>query len=273
MRNKNSNKELFYMRENQLPPSEIRGWVYNIQRYNLHDGPGIRTIIFLKGCPLRCPWCANPESQSFEPEMMGDEMIGYEITAKEAVDRAARDIAFFKRSGGGITLSGGEVVAQPDFSQAIVAEAKRRGIHITLETACCTSWETFIRVAENADVVLADIKTMDEQHHLKMVGISNFQILDNIKRYSALGKEIIVRIPVIPGFNDGPKNLWQTAAFCKVAGIREINLLPYHEMGVNKYKKLKKNYQLSGTRPPSKERLEGVASQLGQEFGIDVKVL
>lgn len=257
----------------RMPGPDTTGLVYNIQRYNLHDGPGIRTIIFLKGCPLHCPWCANPESQSCLPESMDGETVGYEISAGEAVDRASRDLPFFRRSAGGITISGGEVTAQPDFALAIELEAKRRGIHVTLETACCTDYEIFRRVAAPADVILADIKQMDDARHLAVLGMSNQVILDNIRRSASEKKQIIIRVPVIPGFNSDQKNLRETAAFCKTAGIGEINLLPYHEMGVGKYKKLGRPYTLQAIHPPAKAVLLEQAGKLEQEFGIVIKVL
>lgn len=252
---------------------DTKGLIYNIQRYNLHDGPGIRTILFLKGCPLRCLWCANPESQNPFPEQMGDSTVGYELTAREAVDQAARDMAFFKRSGGGLTISGGEATAQPDFTQAVAEEAKARGLHVTIETACAADWNTFQRVTFHADLILADIKLMDGKRHRQAVGSSNRVILENIRCLAAAGKPVIVRVPVIPGYNSDEKNLRETAIFCKESGIREIHWLPYHELGVNKYQKLNRQYQLSHIRPPAKQVLIALAGKLEQELGIEIRVL
>lgn len=249
------------------------GMIYNIQRYNIHDGDGIRTMIFLKGCPLRCPWCSNPESQSFAPQMLGDEMIGYEISAGEAAEIAARDRMFFRRSGGGVTLSGGEIMAQPHFAAELVERLKEMKINVTLETSCFALWEVFWQVAEKADTILADIKTMDSDLHLSVIGQPNEQILENIRRAAEYGKHIIVRVPVIPGFNNDEESLGAIAAFAAGLGIDEVHLLPYHELGKNKYAKLGSLYLMEGVRPPAKEDLAGLAEKLSSDCGIRVRVI
>lgn len=247
--------------------------IYNIQRYNIHDGDGIRTMIFLKGCPLRCPWCSNPESQSFAPQMLGDELIGYEISAGEAAEIAARDRMFFRRSGGGVTLSGGEIMAQPHFAAELVERLKEMKINVTLETSCFALWEVFWQVAEKADTILADIKTMDSDLHLSVTGQPNEQILENIRRAASFGKHIIVRVPVIPKFNDGIESLSAIADFAADSGIGEVHLLPYHELGKNKYAKLGRPYLMEGIRPPSREELTCLAEKLSGAYGICVRVI
>ena len=230
-------------------------------------------MVFFKGCPLRCPWCSNPESQSFAPEMMGGELIGREITAEEAAAKAVRDRAFFARSGGGVTLSGGEVTAQPEFCAELVRLLKAKNVNVTLETSCYARWENFWLCAQNADVILADVKTMDPAKHRKVIGKSNAPILFNVRHAAMLGKSIIVRVPVIPAFNDDDASLEAIAAFTAAAGIGEMHLLPYHELGKGKYDKLGRPYTLGSLRPPAKETLQRTAEALSKKHGICVRVI
>lgn len=249
-----------------------KGLIYDIQRYSLHDGPGIRTIIFLKGCPLRCPWCANPESQICKIEKMGNEEVGRFITVEEAIDIAKRDMPFYKRSGGGITLSGGEPLMQPEFSRALVQAAKDIGINVAIETSGYQKWDLAWDVLEDIDTVLFDIKAFDKDLHKEIVGVSNELILDNLKKLSHLNKNIIGRLPVIPDNNDSFKNLSQTLDFCKSIGIKEVHLLPYHQLGVHKYEKLNREYILKTNKSISQEKLKEDARKLELQYEIDVKV-
>lgn len=258
--------------EETIKTEKVEGLIYNIQRYSLHDGPGIRTIVFLKGCPLRCPWCANPESQHSVIEHMGAEVVGKLVTVNEVIDVVKRDSAFYKRSGGGMTLSGGEPLMQPCFSSKLVDEAKNLGINVTIETSGYQRWDLLWKVIEKIDVVLLDIKTMDSNLHKKLMGADNELILQNAKKMSILNKHVIVRIPVIPGYNDSVLNLSETAQFCNDSGIKELHFLPYHQLGVHKYEKLNREYLLKNTKPINKEKLLIDASSMQDKYGITVKV-
>lgn len=249
------------------------GMIYNIQRYSLHDGPGIRTIIFLKGCPLECKWCANPESQSFDKEKMGDEIFGYEIDVENVVKKALRDMPFFKRSGGGITISGGEPLAQPEFTKNIIRRCKELGIHVAMETSSFTQFEIYKDVVENLDLLFTDIKHMDSDIHKKYTGVGNEQILYNIKNISKINKDVIIRVPVIPTVNDSIENLNKTIQFAHEAQINEINLLPYHEFGVSKYCKLGRTYELNNIKSLSKDKLRQLVKTIDNKFGINIKVI
>lgn len=258
--------------ELQQEPSEIKGVIYNIQRYSLHDGPGIRTIVFLKGCSLRCPWCANPESQSREIELMGGEVVGREVTVGEVMEIVERDKPFYDRSGGGLTLSGGEPLQQPDFSEALVLEAKKRGIKVAIETSGFQTWDLFWKVVKNIDVVLFDVKIMDSKKHKEIIGGDNSIILSNLKKSAELGKKIIVRVPIIPKYTDDLYNLNEIAKLSKDIGISEIHFLPYHQFGVHKYKKLDREYRLSEIDSIPKDKIEAMALKIGQQYGIQITV-
>ncbi|MDF2948481.1 MAG: glycyl-radical enzyme activating protein family [Sedimentibacter sp.] len=252
--------------------SKIEGLIYNIQRYSLHDGPGIRTIVFLKGCPLKCPWCANPESQSSHIEKMGEEQVGKIITVGDVMDIVKRDKAFYRRSGGGLTISGGEPLMQPVFTKALIDEARSEGINIAVETSGFQKWEVISELLKDVDYVLFDIKTMDSDLHEELMGVDNEVILQNIKNLSCLNKQITVRIPVIPGYNDSFQNLFETAKFCHDIEIRELHLLPYHQLGVHKYKKLNREYMLNHIKPDNKDKLISDAKKIQDECGVIVKV-
>lgn len=253
--------------------NEVKGLIYNIQRYSLHDGPGIRTIVFLKGCPLRCQWCSNPESQRMEIELMGSKEMGRIVTVDEALDIVCRDKVFYDVSNGGMTLSGGEPLMQPDFAAALVLEAKKRNIDAAIETTGFQQWDILWKVIKNVDLVLLDIKVMDSKRHEKLVGVPNDLILENAKKIAKMNKDIIVRIPIIPGLNDDWDNLVQTGEFCKNISIKKIELLPYHRLGEAKYEKLGRKYGLEGLRPPSKENLKSIALKLHMHVGIAVSVV
>lgn len=250
-----------------------KGLIYNIQRYSLHDGPGIRTIVFLKGCPLRCKWCSNPESQKMDIEMMGSQEVGRIATVDEIFDVVSRDKVFYDESNGGMTLSGGEPLMQPDFANALVLEAKKRNIHVAIETTGFQQWQSLWKVVEKIDLVLFDIKVMDSKRHEKFVGVPNGLILENVKKLAGMNKDIIVRIPIIPGCNDSWDNLAKTSEFCKNIGVKNIELLPYHRLGEAKYDKLGRTYELKGLRTPSKEELREIASELTEEFKVKLSVI
>lgn len=252
--------------------NEIKGLIYDIQRYSLHDGPGIRTIVFLKGCPLSCLWCANPESQKPETEEMGDETIGRIATVDDVMSIVKKDFPFYKRSGGGLTISGGEPLMQPDFTKALIDAAKSMGINVAIETTGFQRWEVVNAVLKDADYILFDIKTMDSDSHKELTGADNGLILQNIRKLSSFRKQIIVRVPVIPGCNNSFHNLSETVKLCRDIGINEVHLLPYHQLGVHKYNKLNREYQLNNIKFDDKEKLISDADKLQNEYGVVVKV-
>lgn len=265
----------------------VEGIVFDIQRYSVHDGPGLRTNVFLKGCPLRCAWCANPESQNLQPELMlaahncmtcgqfatpcpvcwaragsanirieelGERpfvcptgaihWVGARRTVGDVMAEVRRDAPFYDRSGG-LTLTGGEATMQPAFAEALLRLARAEGIHTALETSGHTQWPVFERLLPHLDLLLYDVKHVDSALHRHYTGLDNALILENLRRIADLpAPKIIVRVPVIPGFNADESSLSAIAAFVLSLGQRvsEINLLPYHALGKSKYQALGRDY-------------------------------
>ena len=257
-------------KEQNKKNNDIKGIIFDIQRYSIHDGPGIRTIVFLKGCQLHCPWCANPESQSRRIEPMGDKIVGREVSAKDIIDIVERDKPFYDRSDGGMTLSGGEPLLQWAFSQALVKEAKKRGINVGIETSGFQNWDLLWKVVKDIDTILYDIKIMDPKEHKEIIGADNKIILDNAKKIIQMGKELIVRVPVTPEYTDSIENLNKIAKFCKDIGVKQIHFLPYHQLGVHKYQKLNREYKLHNIKPVSKEKIKAMAMKIEEQFHIDI---
>ncbi len=257
---------------------DVRGVIYDIQRYSVHDGPGIRTTIFLKGCPLRCLWCSNPESQSFEPEYMsnaggrGVVLAGKEVSVSEVIETALRDKVFFEGSGGGITLSGGEVLAQPDFAAALISAAHEEGIHIAVETSGFSSFEIAWRVMEHVDLILYDIKGMNAARHISNTGVSNELIHSNLRKLLKNGKEVAVRIPMIPGHNDSVEEIQAIFDFASQSGVKTVEILPYHRLGESKYDRLSREYLLKGLKTHSDVYIRELLLQVSKPENIDVIV-
>lgn len=279
------------------------GMIFNIQHFSVHDGPGIRTVVFLKGCPLRCMWCANPESQnggkelawsgsiclscqscvhagtggtySFQKDGLHWKMdkepnweklrvicpskalhvIGEEKSVEEIINLVERDAAFYDNSGGGLTLGGGEPLAQPDFAQVLLEEAKYRGIHCAMETSGYAEWEDFYRAAEQLDYLLFDIKALDDEVHKKYTGVSNRMILDNLRQVrERLPKlPIHVRTPVIPGVNDKEEAIQEISAFLSRFSNIRYELLRYHRLGEPKYISLHRPYPMGNVELSAKQ--------------------
>ena len=239
----------------------VKGRIFDIQKFSVHDGPGIRTIVFLKGCYLRCRWCCNPESQSYEIETMlqngKKKTIGYETTVGEVLETVMRDMPYYRRSGGGLTLSGGECMGQPDFACALLEAAMENGLNTAIETTLAVDWETVERFIPLVDTFLVDIKHMDPAKHKEFTTMPNEQILDNIKKLSKAAKKLIVRVPVIPGFNDTAKELHDIAEFAySTLGVSEMHILPYHRLGYDKYIGLGRDYPMGDVKPPEKAKME-----------------
>ena len=315
--------------------SELTGMVYDIQGFSVQDGPGIRTTIFLKGCPLRCPWCHSPESQAFYPQLswismrcLGTErceqrcikacpkqairqegtrtdsltgnqlqmihvdrqlcdncgvcasachphalyLCGESYTVEQLVERAEADRPFYEHSGGGVTVSGGEALCQPDFVVELLRSLKEHGLHTALDTTGFAPWATVERVLPFTDLFLYDLKHMDSKRHEAAVGVPNEQILENARRIAAAGGTLQVRVPVIPLFNDGEENLRSTAQFCCELGkaVEVVQLLPYHNLGVMKYQRISDQKAVEAT-PPSDEKMQKI-KELFQEYSLPVTI-
>ena len=185
---------------------DTKGRIFDIQRFSIHDGKGIRTIVFLKGCVLRCKWCCNPESQEYRIQMMTvqgkPKVIGQDVTVREVLETVEKDRTYYRRSGGGLTLSGGESLCQPDFCEALLRGAKDLGLTTAMESMACAEYSVIERILPYLDTYLMDIKHTDPQKHREFTGKSNELMLENAKKVAASGMtELIIRVPVIPTFN------------------------------------------------------------------------
>lgn len=241
--------------------NNIKGRIFNIQKFSVHDGPGIRTIIFLKGCAFRCRWCCNPESQEYDIQTMNIDgkvkTVGKDITVGEIMDEVIKDLPYYLRSGGGVTLSGGESLLQPDFAVGILRACYDLGIHTSMESTGFAPFETIERYLEYLDLYLMDIKHMNSEKHKEFIGKSNELVLENAKKIASKAKKLIIRVPVIPTFNDTEEEIREIAKFAKsLENVNELHLLPYHPYGSDKYKFLGRNYTMSHITPPSKEHME-----------------
>ncbi len=301
------------------PKLNTKGLVFDIQKFSVHDGPGVRTIVFLKGCPLSCKWCCNPESQSDVPQVMfiAQNCIGckrcgevcnnsaidfnllnrvdqnkcvhcgkcVEVCFSEALNMAgtvksvekiltelSKDNIMYRRSGGGITLSGGEALDQPDFAEELLKGCKLKGFHTAIETSAFTSSTVLDRVSPWLDLIMMDIKHMDSSKHKEYVGQNNEIILENAKIIAQSGKPLIIRIPIITGFNDDEKNIRATAKFVvSLKNVQEVHLLPYHRLGQNKYDYLGCIYKLLELKPSLEEDMEYLKKVVEAE-GIICKI-
>lgn len=275
------------------------GLVFNIQRFSLHDGPGLRTTVFLKGCPLHCAWCHNPESRSTRVEFVRlchrcmrcgrcteeelanpvvtgkDErdaelcptgalqVVGEQVDSHTLADRLRSDRVFFDESGGGVTISGGEPLLQAAFATELLRLLQEDGVHTALDTSGHARWEDLRDTAAHADLVLYDLKLMDDARHRAATGVSNGTVLRNLRSLTGRHSNICIRIPVIPGVNDDRANLEATAEFLRsLRGISQVDLLPYHSTGEPKFARLGLPFTLHGTAAPSHERLEALAAPL-----------
>jgi pyruvate formate lyase activating enzyme len=307
--------------ENMIRPGQdeaVRGLVFNIQKFSLHDGSGIRTLVFLKGCPLICRWCSNPEGQAYTPELayrpdrcigasecdrcravcevdairIGEdgrvevdremctdcgrcvdacpsnalELFGRWMSVADLLRVVEEDSSFYARSGGGVTLSGGEPLAQTEFVLAFLNKARTRGLDTALETSGLCKWEDLERVCRLVNHVFFDVKSLDRGKHEEGAGVGNERILENLRRLREAFPELplTVRTPIVPGFNDGPEDVQAIAAFLDrlPGGPVDYELLPYHRFGESKYDQLGKAYPLQGLEPPPKEQIEDLRKLL-----------
>jgi pyruvate formate lyase activating enzyme len=282
------------------------GVVFNIQKFSIHDGPGIRTTVFLKGCPLRCAWCANPESQLSKVQIMYDaekclhcgkcmetcpeQAIsmqtnsrihidfkkcigclscthicpgraltheGEHKTAEEVFQICMQDELFYEESGGGVTISGGEGMLQPDFTEALIRKLKAHRIHTAIETTGYIKPDVFQRLAPQFDLLLFDVKHYDSVQHHRGTGVHNEQIIENLTWAHDHGIDILPRVAVIPGFNDKPEDAAGIAALLNHIGLKRVQLLPFHQMGERKYEFLNRSYAMAGIKNLYAEDLKG----------------
>jgi pyruvate formate lyase activating enzyme len=280
------------------------GRIFNLQRFSLQDGPGLRTTVFLKGCPLACAWCHNPESQELgrvgvtqESQCLGcgacdracpggacshclacveacpsgaRRMLGRDLEVAELVREALRDRIFFDQSGGGVTLSGGEPLVQAGFVAEALGALRAQGVHTALDTCGLAPTATLLEVAALADLVLFDLKHLDDASHRAWTGAGNAAILANLQALARVHPAIRVRVPVIPGVNDDRGNLAATATFVAVLGL-PVDLLPYHGTGAAKFARLGRTYLLDQLEPPSPARMAEAAAPF-RALGIPVSI-
>ena len=251
---------------------EVTGRLFNIQKFSINDGPGIRTTVFFKGCPLRCKWCSNPESQNRNAAVAGamedETFCGREYTVEEVMAEVRKDAAFYKQSGGGVTLSGGEPLEQAEFAAALAAAARAEGIHVAVETTGFADPRRFRAFLPHADLLLFDFKHVDREKHREGTGAYNDVILENLRFALESGAEVVARIPVIPGFNGGIEAARAMAAKLAELGVRTVHLLPFHQMGENKYRQLGIPYELDGVAQLHPEML-GEYRQAFLDEGLD----
>lgn len=285
------------------------GIIFNIQKFSVNDGPGIRTVVFFKGCPLRCHWCSNPESQGHSPRLVRHsekclscghceavcpadavtlssvfpekcnlcgqcvrecpgrslEILGERKTVQQVLDTVMQDVPFYEESGGGITLSGGEFLAQPAFAEELLLASREEGLHTCCETTGYAPPEVFERLISRVDYVLMDIKHYDAAKHNAGTGVSNSLALANMKSAIASGKPLLPRIPVIPGFNDSPADAAGFAQALSALGAKRCQLLPFHQFGESKYSLCGLEYAYSGADALHKEDLEDYLAILRSE--------
>jgi pyruvate formate lyase activating enzyme len=247
------------------------GIILRIERTSIHDGKGLRVVVFLKGCPLSCKWCSTPESQQADVE----NGYGRILTVDQVVDEICKDEIFFFHSGGGVTISGGECLLQPDFVAGVLKECLQRGINTAIETSLFAPWQSVQKVLPLLNTIYVDLKHPDGGIHEKFAGVDNSLILTNLKKLdqSNLLFDIHLRIPLIPGINDEDDTLLATLSIAKtIKKLKEIEILPYHRLGVGTYALLGRSYELQDVATPSREYIiERTEFVRKQKPGIPVK--
>ena len=255
-----------------------KGRIFDIQRYSIHDGNGIRTIVFLKGCVLRCRWCCNPESQEYDIQTMmvqgKPKVIGRDVTVAEVMKMVEKDRQYYWRTGGGLTLSGGESLCQPEFATALLQAAQESGISTAMESMGCAKWETIEKLLPYLDQYLLDIKHMNPRKHKEFTGRSNELMIENAMKIAKSGMtELSIRVPVIPGFNDTEEEIRQIAAYtATLPNVKRMHLLPYHRLGQDKYTGLNREYLMGDVKPPTNEHMEKLLKVAEMTSGIECQI-
>ena len=306
------------MKATQTSPIELRGLIFDIQRYSIHDGPGIRTLVFMKGCPLRCLWCSNPESQSDSSEMIvypskcigcdrcvevcptgaaqeqdigaakqlcqncgacvdvcpstARQMAGRIVSVEEVLAEVKKDTPFYRRSSGGVTISGGEPLMQDEFVAQLLKRCRAAGIHTAIETCGFSGPERLRKVLQHVDLVLFDLKHMHPTRHRELTGVGNEVILENATIAARGGTRTIFRVPIIPGYNDDEENIERIAVF--VSGLNptgEVHLIPYHRLGASKHAALGRAYPLADVQAVERDSLR-VPGRIIEGFGLKVQL-
>lgn len=254
----------------------VSGRIFDIQKFSVHDGPGIRTIVFLKGCALRCKWCCNPESQIFDIQTMMEngkpKTVGRDVTVDEVLRIVKQDMPYYRRSGGGMTLSGGEMLCQSDFAYALLRGAKENAINTAVETTGFSKYEKIEKLLPYIDTVLMDIKHTDSAKHKAFTTQPNELILENAVKIAENANKLIIRVPVIPTFNDTPSEIGDIAKFAaSLKGVDEINLLPYHRFGKDKYDGLGREYLMGDVPSPTDEHMNKLKA-VAEGYGLKCKI-
>ncbi|NPV78832.1 MAG: glycyl-radical enzyme activating protein [Firmicutes bacterium] len=303
---------------NNTKPSPT-GRIFDIQRFSLHDGPGIRTTVFFKGCPLRCLWCHNPESIDPKPELafydnkcigcgrcvaacptgaLRDDpekgrvydrelcrscwtcarncpnqalvVQGREYTVEDVVREVISDLPFYKTSGGGVTLSGGEPTLQFDFCLALLQALEEKGLHTALDTSGFVAWEKLAQLLPFVNLLLYDLKQMDPEEHLRLTGVPNGRIIENLHRINEFNKPVEIRVPIIPGYTDSDENILAIGCLVReFTCVKRVKLLAYHKLGMSKPWKFNQRRGLPEVEPPGKQRMDELrdlmASLIGRE--------
>ena len=263
------------------------GIIFDLKRYAIHDGPGIRTTVFLKGCPLECWWCHNPEGRKMEIEVMGvknrrgndsenarikRQALGRTVSVDELMIEVKKDTIFYDQSGGGVTFSGGEPMMQIDFLATALDECKKNGIATAVDTCGYAPFEDFEKISGHVDLFLYDLKLMDDEKHMKYTGVSNSLILDNLTRLAKMGQNIIARIPVIPEITDTWENIGAIIDFLtSIDNIEGVSLLPYNKLGEDKRDRFSMEDKLGHLSTPGDDDMIGLAERF-EARGFKVKV-
>jgi pyruvate formate lyase activating enzyme len=233
--------------------TEDVGRIFDIQKFSLHDGPGIRTLVFLKGCPMACAWCSNPGSRKLQVLQVRDPdnpnvstADSRDYTVDEVIAICLQDEAFYEESGGGVTLSGGEAMVQHRFTTRLLRKLRSRGIHTAIETTGYAAPGIFAKVIDQVDLAIIDVKHHDRRQHIKWAGVSNALPLRNLAAAIDAGGEVLVRIPVIPGVNNQIEDAVAFSDLLKPIGVTEVQLLPFHQFGERKYELLDWDYAFAG---------------------------
>ena len=231
----------------------MNGNIFDIKKFALHDGPGIRTTLFMSGCPLNCLWCHNPECRYLSGER-GTKTRN--VSSGSVADELAKDIVFYEESGGGVTFSGGEPLMQPDFLKELLEEMKRRSIHSAVDTTGYAEGSIIREIIPLTGLFLYDLKIMDPESHKAFTGVDNTLILENLRMILKEGAGVRIRFPLIPGYNDQRENITEMIRFLKDAGgVSAVDVLPYHRMGVSKYRKLSIEPSPEFLSPPSDDKI------------------